>query len=494
MQLRDYQFDCLEYLDSFDGDRLCVAAPTGAGKSLIMSYYAANELYKGNKTLLLVHRKELLEQTRKIFVKQFNYHPTLIIAGQKTVFQENQSIYLGMVETVFRRRDLLKELNENIDVLINDESHLASFFKLLEGFKKVVGFTATPQIVKKEDCLKNYYKTLYEVTTVPKLLEQGFLVPPATYAPIELVKKAKKMDLSTSMGDYRESDQEREINEVFADVIDSIKKYKRGRTLIFHPTVALSKKVSHVLNSLGFESYHLDGETKDDEREFIKRRLDEGSEVTVNNCGVLTTGFDEPKIETVVLNRLTKSENLLIQMVGRGSRLAKDKTNFILLDLFGNTIRLGLWQAERDWQARFTKIKKTKEGEAPVKSCPKCDSVVPIQCKKCPECGHDFEAEEKQARLKVSQELALMQEASIKEKAALVMEEIRERGYKPFAALYRIARYIKQKSKNKTDEQVEAELMIALQAWCEENKDNSKIRFNRWYKEKIVEIYKSLKE
>ena len=71
------------------------------------------------------------------------------------------------------------------------------------------------------------------------------------------------------------------------------------------------------------------------------------------NVGVLTTGFDEPSIETIILNRATKSLSLYLQMVGRGSRLSENKEKFLVLDLGKNTTRHGAYTDYFDWQAYF---------------------------------------------------------------------------------------------------------------------------------------------
>jgi superfamily II DNA or RNA helicase len=243
---------------------------------------------------------------------------------------------------------------------------------------------------------------------------------------------------------------------------------------------------------LGYESYHLDGETPNNEREFIKQRLKEGSETIVNNCGVLTTGFDEPRIETVVLNRLTKSENLFIQMAGRGSRTAVDigKEKFILLDLYGNSVRLNRWEAHRDWQRKFESIKESKNGEAPVKLCPQCEAVVPAQAKTCPHCGFEFAKEEEEAELTRKQELVILRETTIREKAQQAMELVKTRGYKPFSALYKIVEFVFKDSHGKGWNEIENELLVGLRQWCDENKGNPKIKFNQWYKDRIMEIYR----
>ena len=47
----------------------------------------------------------------------------------------------------------------------------------------------------------------------------------------------------------------------------------------------------------------------------------------MNNVGILTTGFDCPNVEAIILNRATKSLSLYYQMIGRGSRIAENKEN-----------------------------------------------------------------------------------------------------------------------------------------------------------------------
>ena len=56
---------------------------------------------------------------------------------------------------------------------------------------------------------------------------------------------------------------------------------------------------------------------------------------------MLTTGFDAPHIDCVVLLRPTMSPGLYYQMVGRGFRLAPGKQNCLVLDFGGNVLRHG---------------------------------------------------------------------------------------------------------------------------------------------------------
>ncbi len=68
---------------------------------------------------------------------------------------------------------------------------------------------------------------------------------------------------------------------------------------------------------------------------------------------ILTTGFDEPSVETIILNRATRSLTLYFQMIGRGSRILDNKSHFNVIDMGNNIARFGPWNAPIDWQEIF---------------------------------------------------------------------------------------------------------------------------------------------
>lgn len=67
----------------------------------------------------------------------------------------------------------------------------------------------------------------------------------------------------------------------------------------------------------------------------------------------MTTGFDEPTVENIILNRATKSLTLYYQMIGRGSRKLPYKDHFNVIDLGNNIARFGPWDSPVDWQLIF---------------------------------------------------------------------------------------------------------------------------------------------
>ena len=73
----------------------------------------------------------------------------------------------------------------------------------------------------------------------------------------------------------------------------------------------------------------------------------------LTSVSILTTGFDEPTVESIILNRATRSLTLYFQMIGRGSRIFKDRTTFQVIDLGNNIARFGPWSQPVDWQHIF---------------------------------------------------------------------------------------------------------------------------------------------
>ncbi|MFK5283892.1 helicase-related protein, partial [Lacticaseibacillus paracasei] len=73
-----------------------------------------------------------------------------------------------------------------------------------------------------------------------------------------------------------------------------------------------------------------------EDRKKILSRFKNGEFLVLNNCGILTTGYDEPTIEVIIVNRATMSLPLWLQMCGRGSRIFPNKKNFMVLDFGKN--------------------------------------------------------------------------------------------------------------------------------------------------------------
>ena len=99
---------------------------------------------------------------------------------------------------------------------------------------------------------------------------------------------------------------------------------------------------------------HLDNTTTKKERANILKWFKETPNAILTSVSILTTGFDEPSVESIILNRATKSLTLYYQMIGRGSRIFKNKDTFEVIDLGNNFHRFGPWGSTNlDWHRIF---------------------------------------------------------------------------------------------------------------------------------------------
>ena len=128
---------------------------------------------------------------------------------------------------------------------------------------------------------------------------------------------------------------------------------KGKKTLIFNNGINTSLYVYESFKQAGLPIMHLDNTASKKQRAYILDWFKHTPGAILSSVSILTTGFDEPTVESIILNRATKSLTLYYQMIGRGSRILKDKSEFDVIDLGNNFLRFGPWGADLDWQKIF---------------------------------------------------------------------------------------------------------------------------------------------
>jgi len=172
------------------------------------------------------------------------------------------------------------------------------------------------------------------------------------------------------------------------EVIDAIEAWE----LPYHlgNVVKHAQRVQSILGEMGQECGFVCGDTPLLERARNLKQFRDGALKYLVNVNVLTTGFDAPNIDCVVLLRPTNSPGLYSQMVGRSFRLHPSKENALVLDYGDNILRHGPVDAlEIDTPERGN-------GEAPAKECPECQAVIHAAYAVCPECGLEFPPRERE--------------------------------------------------------------------------------------------------
>lgn len=389
-ELREYQKDTIRELRSGfkkGQKRQVLCLPTGAGKTVVFSTMIANALKKGTKVLTVTDRVELFDQTFKAIENTGAIRPELIAAGARNIDEKHQ-LHVAMVETLSRRIKKLPDLKP--DMIVIDEAHKGNFTKIIEAYPDafVIGATATP--VGKH--FFKYYSNIVHPVDIPELVAEGYLSPCHAFQ-----MQDDFSDLETRRGEFTESSMLMHYDKpkLYGGVVDQYLKRANGKkTLVFNCNIEHAEKMNAEFLSRGVRSEVITSKTNKHDRQRILQAFSDGLIPVLNNCGILTTGYDEPSIECIIVNRATQSLPLWLQMCGRGSRIYPNKDRFTLLDFGGNHDRHGLWSEKRTW--RLDPPKKKKDGVAPVKTCEGCEAMIATSVRVCPYCGHEHEVNARQ--------------------------------------------------------------------------------------------------
>jgi superfamily II DNA or RNA helicase len=329
--------------------------PTGGGKTVIFSEITRRYLEQHQKkVVVLTHRIELCKQTSKM-LKGFNVKNKIINSAIKELpDQDDYSCFVAMIETLKNRLNDEKLEIENVGLLIIDEAHFNSFRKLFSAFKNafILGVTATPLSSNIKLPMYENYNELIVGDTIQNLIDKGFLAKATTYS-YDVGLTSLKVGIN---GDYTvKSSDDLYSNMVMQEkLLHAYTEKSLGKkTLIFNNGINTSLHVYETFRHSGFPIKHLDNTTSNDERKEILHWFKHTPDAILTSVGILTTGFDEPTVESIILNRATKSLTLYFQMIGRGSRRLENKDSFTVIDLGNNALRFGLWNNPVDWQHIF---------------------------------------------------------------------------------------------------------------------------------------------
>ena len=329
--------------------------PTGGGKTVIFSEIVRQYISKHDKkVVVLTHRIELCKQTSKM-LKGFDVKNKIINSKVKELPDQNEfSCFVAMVETLKNRINDEKLHLDNIGLVIIDEAHYNSFRKLLSSFKNafILGVTATPLSSNIKLPMNENYDELIVGDTIASLIDKGFLAKAITYS-YDVGLTSLKVGIN---GDYTvKSSDDLYSNMVMQEkLLHAYTEKSLGKkTLIFNNGIATSVYVYETFREAGFDVRHLDNTHSNEERKAILQWFKKTPNAILTSVGILTTGFDEPTVETIILNRATKSLTLYYQMIGRGSRKLSNKNTFNVIDLGNNAARFGLWSDPVDWQHIF---------------------------------------------------------------------------------------------------------------------------------------------
>ena len=362
-KLYDYQLKAIDHIFEKFANKttpynLVYQLPTGGGKTIIFSEITRRYLESNpsKKVVILTHRIELCKQTSNTLAEIGVPNGIIDMSVRDIYFQHEYKCFVAMVETLKNRLQDNKLELQDIGLVIVDEAHYNSFRKLFIFFShcNILGVTATPLSSNVRLPMHTIYNELIVGEPILKLIETGFLAKVETYS---FHVGLEGLKIGTN-GDYTVKSSELLYNKDMMQykLLNAYREKSLGRkTLIFNNGIATSYNVSNTFKQAGYKIKHLDNTTSKENRNEIIRWFRETDDAILTSVGILTTGFDEPSVETIIINRATRSVTLYYQMIGRGSRIFGNKKTFRVLDLGNNVARFGVWGTPLDWSKIFRK-------------------------------------------------------------------------------------------------------------------------------------------
>jgi superfamily II DNA or RNA helicase len=388
--MRDYQQVAINDTDRLlatpGNNTVITVLPTGAGKSLVKSYYARRYYERGELTIIFAHRDVLLGQiSDKCCLMKV---PHTFICSDKTrrnitndnlskygdsYWDETSHVIVVSVPTFLARIKsgiITREFCDSVKHWMLDEAHHllssdvyndcdgdidAMWEAVRSGEGKLgnqwgvctellsnargLGVTATPKRGDKKGLgshADGHADAMSVTTTMFDLIKGGHLTPYEIYTTgtidVKGIKHNKDGDLNSKQLYIKTKEAD-----ITGDAVAEYRKHLDGKPVItFCVNVEHAKEVAKAFNDAGIPSMMVNANTADAIRQKAVADLRDGRILNLVNVDLFGEGFDAPAVAGVIMMRRTESYSLFKQQFGRMLRPAPGKSAGILIDMVGN--------------------------------------------------------------------------------------------------------------------------------------------------------------
>lgn len=362
--LRDYQQECLDCVinEMKAGiNRQLISLPTGSGKTIIMAGIA-KQLNK--KALIIAHREELIQQAYEKFKLFWPDVDIGICMAEKNEIE--RQVVIASIQTCSRPKRLARLKELGFELMLIDEAHHSasdSYQTVIKelGFsaksnKLLIGVSAT---IKRADNLElgDTFDKLIFGRSIGTMIKAGYLAPVVGR---RILTNFSLKGIGVLNGDFAISDLAEAVNTQERNQFISSKfvEYASDRKAIaFCCDVQHCKDLAEAFKASGIASSAVWGEMDPLERKSTLEAFKNNQLQILTSCGILTEGYDEPSVNSIVMARPTRSNALYIQCVGRGLRLWPGKQNCLVLDFTDTSHNLdGIMSLNRTISEAFVMI------------------------------------------------------------------------------------------------------------------------------------------
>lgn len=338
--------------------RFVVQMPTGSGKTRTAMEIIADaflEAKEENFTIIwLAHSEELCEQAFESFCEVWQHVATKNVNVKKVWGSHNVDLaqpgmsfivagFTKINNKLEREPGLSQVLSNRTNLIVVDEAHktiaptYANAITLLCGNStRVVGLTATPgrTIMEESQELSDFYfSDLIGIESQRNESPTKYLRDLGVLSHVDYVQIQTNINFQLSASAIKRLENDLDFSSQFlkevgghevrnAEIVKRllIEVSNDKRIIVFATSVEHSRFISALLSYYGVKSAHVDGSTKSARRAQIIQEFKNGNLSVLCNFGVLSTGFDAPNTDVVLIARPTNSAVLYSQMIGRGLR------------------------------------------------------------------------------------------------------------------------------------------------------------------------------
>lgn len=401
--------------------RPLVDACVAFGKSLTMAEVARREILRGGRVIIGAHTRELVSQNAAA-CKMLGV-PVGINAAALNERTWRAPVISAAIQSVYRHAASFGP----ISMLIVDEAHLIpheenGMYRELHralGYPRMPGFSGTVFRLQGGSLVEGegapFERVVYRYT-IADGIRDGYLCPAFSLGADDKMDLAR---LKTKAGEYTTASQDAQMIAAMDNHIAQMVHHGKDRRawLVFEASDKAATAMAARMNEWGVPTGLVLGRTKPAERADAIERFRRGALRALVNIQALTTGFDVPNVDLLVMRRATKSLGLYIQICGRLLRTiggniqastAAGKSDGAVLDFAGNIDAHGPLDfiRPRETKARMAACDEcgTRNAAAAAR-CWKCDAVMLKNCPAClvgipkgeltcRHCGHDMRREE----------------------------------------------------------------------------------------------------
>jgi len=333
-ELRPYQIESVEAVKNLEPNfNGILSLSTGTGKTVIMAAIA-NETV--GRVLIIVQSSELRDQTKE---KLLNNNPELDVGlVQASLDQVSSKVVIGTRQSLTHSKSTrLERMSEygDFELVFFDECHVAigQIKKIVDKLNpniKVVGLSATPIA---QDMTKVFHGIIYEKSILEMINSKYLCEPKAIYVHSDV----DLSNVKTVAGEFNQRQLEDAVNTDNRNdiIVDAYIKYASDRksTIVFATGIAHARDICQKFKDNNIICDYVDSTVEDTKRESVINNFKSGKLPVIVNVGVLTTGFDHPGSDCILMCRPTKSKILYTQIIGRGLRTAEGKSNCLIIDV-----------------------------------------------------------------------------------------------------------------------------------------------------------------